>query len=258
MIKAPQTLRGKQLELYERDERVLSLAQQIFKEEGYQAVTIDGIAKRLGFSRGTLYQRFSCKEELVLEVAIRCHWQITKVMEFAAAIPGRPRERIVAIGAAIDRYAYLYSDNLRTLAAINSEIIREKAVPKQLQRAQEAENDMFRVLLGIVEEAVAVGDLVLRPKFTTGSLCLALAALISGWAQLHRHPESVKVLGIEHPIADILRNAHLLMDGYQWQPLFHEWDYNQVYQQAGEALSAFPALSMPAEERAARGKEAVT
>jgi AcrR family transcriptional regulator len=229
----------------------------MFIEEGYQAVTIDAIARRLGFSRGTLYQRFSCKEELVLELAIRCHRQITDVMEFAASIPGRPRERIVAIGEAIDRYAYLYAENLRTLAAINSEIIREKALPEQLLRAEEAESAMFRILLGIVEEGVAVGDLVLPEKFTCGSLCLALAALISGWAQLHRRPERVKALNIDNPIEDILRNAHLLMDGYGWQPLYREWDYDKVYERVGEALLAFPPLSLPAEQRVARGKEVV-
>jgi AcrR family transcriptional regulator len=251
----PPVLRGKQLELHHRDERVLSLARQIFIEEGYQAVSIDAIAKQLGFSRGTLYQRFSCKEELILELAIRCHRQLTEVMEYAASIPGRPRERIVAIGEAIDRYAFLYADNLRTLAAINSEIIREKVLPEQLLRAQEAESGMFRVLMGIVREAVEVGDLVLPPKFTAGSLCLALAALISGWAQLHRRPDRALELKVENPIEDILRSAHLLMDGYGWQPFYREWDYDRVYERVGQALLAFPALSLPVEERMARGKE---
>lgn len=258
MVHAPKNvpeLRGKQLELHERDERVLSLAQQLFIEEGYQAVTIDAIARGLGFSRGTLYQRFSCKEELVLELAIRCHRQLTEVMEFAAAIPGRPRERVAAIGEAIDRYACLYANNLRTLAAIDSEIILEKAPPEQLLRVREAEGAMSRILMGIVEEAVAVGDLVLPARFTAGSLCLALVALIAGWAQLHRRSTRVQELHVANPIEDILLSAHLLMDGYGWQPFYREWDYDQVYQRVGEALLAFPALSLPAEERAARGKE---
>jgi AcrR family transcriptional regulator len=248
----PGPLRGKQLELHERDERVLSLAQQIFVDEGYQAVTMDGIARRLGFSRGTLYQRFSCKEELILELAIRCHRQITDVMAFASRIPGRPRERIVAIGKGIDRYSRLYADNLRTLAAIESEVILEKAPPAQLLRVREAEGVMFRILICIVEDAVAAGDLVLSAKFTAGSLCLALAALIAGWAQLQRRPSPAEELHLADPIADILRSAHMLMDGYGWRPFYREWDYEQVYQRAGRTLAAFPILSLPIEERRAQ------
>ncbi len=245
-------LRGKQLELHQRDERVLSLARKIFVEEGYQAVTIDGIARELGFSRGTLYQRFSCKEELILELAIRCRRQITDVMEFASHVPGRPRERIVAIGGGIDRYARLYADNLRTLAAIDSEIILEKVPPEQLLRVQEAERLMFRILMGIVDDAVAVGDLELSEKFTAGSLCLALAALITGWAQLQRRPSPAQELNIANPIEDILRSAHMLMDGYGWRPFYRDWNYHEVYQSVGKALSAFPILSLSKEERDAQ------
>ncbi len=251
-------LRGKQLELHQRDERVLALAQSIFIDKGFQAVTIDAIARELGYSRGTLYQRFSCREELVLELAIRCHRQITAVMEHASRFPGRSRERVVAIGAAIDRYASLYTDNLRILAVIDSEMVREKAPPDQLQRLQQAQRAMLAIPAGLIEEAVAAGDLVLPPKATVGSLCMALAALISGWAQLHRRFSGMHELPVATSLEDILRSAHLLMDGFGWRPFFQEWDYEQTYQRVGKALLGLPTLNTPTGEQAARGKEVVT
>lgn len=94
LLASEMPLRGKQRELYERDERVLTLAQRIFMNEGYHAVTIENIARELGLAHGTLYQRFSCKEVLILELAIRYRKQVTDLMGFASRIPGRLRDSV--------------------------------------------------------------------------------------------------------------------------------------------------------------------
>lgn len=243
----PPPLRGKERELLERDERVISLAQRIFLDEGYHAVTIERIARMLGFSRGTLYQRFHAKEELMLELAIRCRKQINDVMEFASRIPGRPRERMVAIGEAIERYAHLYADNLRTMVAIDAEAILEKAPPAQQTRLEETDCATFRILLRIVEEAIAAGDLVLFPRVTAGSLCLALWALIYGWAEAACRPARFAELRLADPAADILRSAQRLMDGYQWKPMYAEWDYSGMRKRVEAAFRSYhdPSFRYP-------------
>ena len=248
-------LRGKKLEMHARDERVLALAQRIFIEEGLQAVSIDVLAKRLGFSRGTLYQRFQCKEELLLELAIRCHEQLTGVLARAGSCPGRPRECMVAMGAGIARYATLYADNLRILAVIDSEMVLEKAPAAQLQRLGQAQRAMLQIPRAIAERAVEVGDLVLPPRMTVGALCMALASLISGWAQLQRRLSGVAGLESGTPLEDILRSAHLLMDGFGWRPFFYEWDYEQVFQEVGRSLLETPIPGLFADSGAPRGKE---
>ncbi len=50
-------------------ERIQKKAQELFRRYGVKSVTMDEIASQLGVSKKTIYQYFSDKDELVLEVA---------------------------------------------------------------------------------------------------------------------------------------------------------------------------------------------
>src|SRR6266487_626347 len=49
----------------ERAELILEAAEAVFTEKGYHEASIDEIALRVGVAKGTLYQHFASKEELV-------------------------------------------------------------------------------------------------------------------------------------------------------------------------------------------------
>ena len=229
-------LSGKQREIRERDERFLQLARTIFLEEGYHAVTIGRIARMTGFSKGTVYQRFTGKEELMVELAIRCRAELVEVMNLGRRIEGPSRARMVAIGEAIEIYARLYSDNMRIMAVIDEETIRDKVPQEQQDRLHQQDLRLFGVLADLVEEAIRAGDLELPPQCSTQSICLALWALLDGWAHAVRGAVPLQDLGLSAAPVDILRSARFLMDGYNWRPLRDEWPYEQVREQVVEAL----------------------
>ena len=52
----------------EKRETILSIARQVFMEEGYAAASMSTIAARLGGSKGTLYNYFRSKAELFVAV----------------------------------------------------------------------------------------------------------------------------------------------------------------------------------------------
>jgi AcrR family transcriptional regulator len=53
------------------DAAILQATLDIFAEEGYAGVSIDGVAARAGVGKATIYRRYSSKAELVVE-AVRC------------------------------------------------------------------------------------------------------------------------------------------------------------------------------------------
>jgi AcrR family transcriptional regulator len=57
------------------DAAILQAALDIFAEEGYARVSIDGVAARAGVGKATIYRRYASKAELVVE-AIRCGVQM--------------------------------------------------------------------------------------------------------------------------------------------------------------------------------------
>ena len=56
--------------MYERKQQVIQNAHQLFIEKGYQATSIQDILDRSGISKGTFYNYFSSKSELLKAVFI--------------------------------------------------------------------------------------------------------------------------------------------------------------------------------------------
>jgi AcrR family transcriptional regulator len=53
------------------DAAILQAALDIFAEDGYDRVSIDGVAARAGVGKATIYRRYSSKAEMIVE-AVRC------------------------------------------------------------------------------------------------------------------------------------------------------------------------------------------
>ena len=77
----PATERRQRTPLAITRERVLGIAEQMFRQSGVQAVSVDAIAQAAGIKKMTLYRCFPSKEELVMacmdqwEAAFRRIWE---------------------------------------------------------------------------------------------------------------------------------------------------------------------------------------
>jgi AcrR family transcriptional regulator len=94
------TLTRKQREVKEREGRILELARSMIIQEGYHGLSMDRIAEALEYSKGTIYQHFSCKEEILMALVNQTMERRLDLFRCAAAFRGRSRERITAVGAA--------------------------------------------------------------------------------------------------------------------------------------------------------------
>ena len=63
-------LTRKQREIQERTREILRVAKPILLAEGFQALTMDRVASRMEYAKGTIYGHFSNKEEIVLALAL--------------------------------------------------------------------------------------------------------------------------------------------------------------------------------------------
>ena len=47
-----------------RQTAILDVARKIFRERGYLGLNMDRVAQEMKVAKGTIYQHFSCKEEI--------------------------------------------------------------------------------------------------------------------------------------------------------------------------------------------------
>lgn len=218
-------LTGKQRELQRRDELHLEMAREIFLKEGYHNLSISRLAKATGFARPTLYERFHSKEELIVELGLRCQRELLSFLRKASAFPGRPRERMVAIGEIIRHYADRYADDLRISNFSGTDIVLEKVSVHLQEQHAALDKQIFDLVQAVINDAERQGDLVFRPGMTAQTLAFSLIALIDGLALALRGSIPLAQVGITDPIDALYKSVHVLFDGYGWRPLYDEWDY---------------------------------
>ena len=173
-------MRGKEKEIQAREAHFIQVAREILLREGYQGVSIGHVAESTRFSKGTVYQLFSSKEELITALGIQCRAKLLETIQKAAGFPGRPRERMAALGEAMAFYSKYCDDDQRILKLIDAETILDKVQNGQRDKMKQYDVQIFQTLLEIVQDAVAGGDLVLRGDCTVQGLGFALWALMDG------------------------------------------------------------------------------
>lgn len=87
---------------------ILRAAREIIAEEGAGALSIRGIARRIGYSAPALYEYFSGKEAIAEALFVSGFERLREAMEAVERAEPDPEARMRAMGAAYRRFAYTY------------------------------------------------------------------------------------------------------------------------------------------------------
>jgi AcrR family transcriptional regulator len=218
------TLTRKQRELQGREGRILELARAMIVQDGYHGLSMDRIAEALEYSKGTIYQHFSCKEEILMALVNQTTERRLDLFRRAAAFRGRSRERITAVGAAAELFFQLCPDHIQIEHTIRISSIREKASDQRRLLLESCEARCSEVVRGVIRDAVAAGDLELSPDFGVEDLAFGLWSITFGGYSIAATSPSLGNLGIHEPLLAIRGNCNRLLDGAGWKPLSSEMD----------------------------------
>jgi AcrR family transcriptional regulator len=78
----------------DRERQMLDVAEEVFAERGYGAVSMEEIAERVGLSKPMLYEYFGSKEGLLLAVIRRARGELREATERAVGAAGTPEEML--------------------------------------------------------------------------------------------------------------------------------------------------------------------
>lgn len=220
----PAQMTRKQRELLKREQLILDTAQNILRQDGLQSLTMERVASEIEYSKGTVYNHFSSKEEIISGISCRCVSNLIEMFNRAKNYAGSHRERIAAVGIAHSLYAQLNPDELQNMQIIKSAAVREK-IPAEKQLALlQLEQQITSIVLEIVNDAVRDGDIPAEQPFIPDSIVLGLWSMGYGSNLLHLSGIPFDKLGIQQPLEMMLLNSHKLLDSYQWKPLSTEFD----------------------------------
>ncbi|MGE5175935.1 MAG: TetR/AcrR family transcriptional regulator [Hyphomicrobiales bacterium] len=139
-------------------EKILAAAREMFAHEGYDAVTMRAIAKRIGYTPTAIYHHFKNKSALLTEL---CDQDFARLAQHfnASVATADPVERILAVGQAYLRFAELYPSQYRFMfmtvipfTELSGEYLAEhRGIP---------ERDAYAFLRAACQEAIDRGAFV--------------------------------------------------------------------------------------------------
>ena len=226
----------RQREFLAREELILDAAREILLESGYTHLTMERIAERIEYSKGTVYNHFRSKDDIIAAIYARTMDLRIPRFRHAATFPGSPREKITAIGICEELFWAAHPVHV-----ISAEIVRTSGVYAALSEArreelQAQEARCMEVTVELIEEAVACGDLTLAPGATPQGITLSLWGLYIGTSDLMRGGFPTEPFGIDDMSENLRRSAQFLLDGVGWHPLSTEHDYRETERRTIEEL----------------------
>ncbi len=231
-----QTMSRKQRELLKREELILNAAQTMLHQHGYNHLTMDRVAEAVEYSKGTIYNHFTSKEDLVCSLCCRCISNLIDIFKRACMFDGSTRERFSAIGIGYSLYHQLHPMDTQNIQTVRSNAVREKVSEEKLVEMESLEKKIKKIAQSIVQEAINSGDLDKKYQDHISTIVFGFWSMHYGALLLEQSDIPLHDMGFSPVVKMMWHNANIYLDGYQWRPLSSTTDSNKLFKKISSAL----------------------
>jgi len=229
-------LTRKQREVAERHALFLTIGRELLESEGFPNLSMDRIADLAEYSKGTVYQHFRCKEEVLIQLCNQCIQELTDLFERASMFTGNHRERLMAVFFAHDIWMRLNPSRATMLQTLGAEGVKNKAEQSSVDEHNQLEARLIGTVSQIVQDACNDKDLQLDETLNPVELVFGLWSMSYGGQLIQHANVPLKELGIRDPGATLIRTSNAMLDGLGWTPLSTKHDYQQTEQRIATDL----------------------
>ncbi len=232
------TLSRKQREIAKRHALFLEIAENILAEEGFHMLSMERIAEVAEYSKGTVYQHFTCKEEILIQLCIHCMTTLNGLFERAAHFDCNHRDRVIAIFYAHQLWAMTGNNQTDMMMHLSMDGVREKVTEKSLQQHDQLEQNLVGLVNKIVLDAINDGELKKHKHIQAPEIVFGFWSLSSGGQMLQVCELPLEEFGISDANMALVRSLVLMLDGLDWQPLHNESHFKKLLKRFNTELFA--------------------
>lgn len=215
----------KQREIRLREAKILAVARDQILEGGYLGLNMDRIAAQIEYSKGTIYQHFRNKEEILLALVNEALDTRLRMFRVAADVDERPRIRLATIGAAAEAFVEQFPYHFKVEQLVRASSIWEKTSPERRELMQSCERHCMGTVVELVHAGVASGDLELPEGVQPEEVVFGLWSIYLGTQIISHSSDSLADIGITCPTSSLRKNQAKMLDGYGWRPLSGDYDF---------------------------------
>jgi AcrR family transcriptional regulator len=222
----------------DREQELVDLAVLILNQEGFAGLSLEKLTAKSCYSKGTIYNHFSSKEDCLSALCIRAVSSILELFKRALAFEGCSREKTVAVHYAYQLYARIEPTLFMAVLSSKSPGVREKTSRERMQIMDALEFDINNFSDAMFRNAVADGSLNIPAHLSIEVLTFSNWALSFGTNALAASASEAKAVNRLDPNTLLLQNIGILLDGMNWKPLSKDWDYQKTWQRVEKEIFA--------------------
>ena len=222
----PNALSRKDQVRLEREELILSVALSLLKEFGLNGLTMQAIADRTEYSKGTIYQHFSCKEDVLAKLVIRCGQRLISLIDLALANSHGLRHKVVMVSWAFFINAELESETASLVSMVKSPEFQTKISDAQQADLSIIDQSILSRVIGLFTQQTDIGaDKVKVGAFGWWAMKWGVQdVLVNDW--------EMSKLGFDDPKHYFFESLHVFLDGLGVQRDEFSHDFEKVQAQA--------------------------
>jgi len=226
----------KQREIQQRETLILDTAQTMIYQHGYNYLSMERIAEEVEYSKGTIYNHFASKEDIVCSLSCRCVSNLIKVFQHAYDYPGTSRERFAAIGLGFSLYHQHHPMDVQNIQIVKNNAIREKVSEEKLCEIDTLEQQITKIAQSVVNEAIECGDLDKKYKNDVYTIVFGIWSMHYGALLLEQSTIPLHDLGFSPVVSMLWKNSNLYLDGYHWLSLSCDTDTEKLFKNISSFL----------------------
>lgn len=238
MINSIPPLSRKQRELAQRESLILDAAHNILHDQGYSYLTMDRVAEAVEYSKGTIYNHFPSKEDMVCSLCCRSINNLIDIFSRAAEYHGSSRERFSAIGIGYSLYHQINPMDAQHIQIMKLNSVREKIGPEKLAEKESLERHVTSIASSVVQDAIKCGDLPKEVSAIADSVVFGFWSMHYGALLLDQSDIPLENLGFSPTVQLLWINTQKFMDGYNWLPCSSDIDSDAMFKKISSDLYA--------------------
>ena len=212
----------------EREDELKEIARSLLVEGGLSGFTIEQIASRSGYSRPTIYQHFSSKDDVLEAIANDCIGLYHEMVTRSLTCERPPWYRATAVVLAYAQVAHFHPTHFHVADSLRNPWIARRLPPKARARYEKFVELCIESFDDIFKLAQADGDLVLQEGVDTRQLTFHTIATITGvYSSIVKNQIIFRHANSESQWLDAVQCLTSLWEGYGWKK--HEKDLPKIY-----------------------------
>lgn len=241
-VSQEEPLQGRQKKFFDREAELIDIAHKIVDENGFAGLTMDKLVAACDYSKGTVYNHFSCKEDLFIALSLTGIKYEKIILSDALKFDGNAREIALAMNYGFQLYSRLEPTLSQCIYHAKNPAVREKCSQERIDALNAEDSDILRMCDQAFLRGIEEGSLKLSPGLGIESFTFANWALTLGTSGLLNNGQTAQGISRIETRYALLRNINLLYDGMQWQPLSTDFDYFDTWNRLDSYFAEYLAL----------------